>query len=167
MNEKHLSVWGIGPVYVITIIIITIVTMLLQLKGSIITYKFIDDLFAIIVGIAFIVLGIILWISAVVFSKLTKKIKSNFLITTGVFAYVRNPIYSAFMFICTGVIITLNNLVLLIIPILYWALLTILLINTEEKWLRKLYKDEYDRYCKTVNRCIPMIRKYRDLGKTK
>ena len=40
-----------------------------------------------------------------------------------------------------------------------WAIMTIALINTEEKWLLKLYGDEYAEYKKHVNRCIPWKRK--------
>ena len=159
MNKNHLSVLGVGPIYVAIIVMTTIFIVLLQLNHIIPTYKIPVDFLAIIIGIVFIVIGIVLWINAVVFSKLTSKIKSNTLVTSGVFSYVRNPIYSAFMFICTGIIVSLNNILLFFVPILYWILLTILLINTEEKWLRNLYKQDYETYCNKVNRCIPMIRK--------
>jgi len=34
-----------------------------------------------------------------------------------------------------------------------------ILINTEEKWLLKVYGDEYAEYKKIVNRCIPWFPK--------
>lgn len=37
--------------------------------------------------------------------------------------------------------------------------MTVFLINTEEKWLRKQYGQEYENYCKKVNRCIPWFSK--------
>ena len=159
MNNKHLSVLGVGPIYVSTILIITCIAVTLNVNNKLPTYAFPVPLLPILIGIMLITIGIALWISAVVFSKLTAKIKGNTLITTGVFAYVRNPIYSAFMFICTGAIVITNNMILLILPFLFWIFLTLLMIHTEEKWLRNLYKDAYDEYVKKVNRCIPMIRK--------
>ena len=39
------------------------------------------------------------------------------------------------------------------------AILTIVLKNTEEKWLLDLYGEEYARYKKHVNRCIPWFPK--------
>lgn len=36
--------------------------------------------------------------------------------------------------------------------------MTIILKNTEEKWLYALYGEKYKEYCKKVNRCIPMIK---------
>ena len=159
MKNKHLSVLGVGPIYVATILIVTVIVVVLHVNGKLPTYEFSTPLLPTLVGMVLIMIGIVLWISAVVFSKLFAKIKSNALVTNGVFAYVRNPIYSAFMFICTGVIFFMNNMLLLIIPLLYWAFLTLLLIHTEEKWLLNLYKHQYEDYCKKVNRCIPFFQR--------
>ena len=113
----------------------------------------------IIIGILFILFGIYLWVNAVIVCKLDDNIRSNKLVTTGVYAYVRNPIYSAVLLVCTGAIIIANNLYLLVLPVIYWAFLTILMKNTEEKWLLNVYGDEYINYYKKVNRCIPFKRK--------
>lgn len=113
----------------------------------------------IIIGILFILFGIYLWVNAVIVCKLDDNIRSNKLVTTGVYAYVRNPIYSAVLLVCTGAIIIANNLYLLVLPVIYWAFLTVLMKNTEEKWLLNMYGDEYINYCKKVNRCIPFKRK--------
>lgn len=76
----------------------------------------------------------------------------------GVYSIVRNPIYSAFYLLCLGIILVENNLILLIIPVLGYVYMTIILKNTEEKWLYTLYGEKYKEYCKKVNRCIPMIK---------
>ena len=101
MKKEKLSVFGIGPLYVGIIISITILLIFLQNNGyfkngeiSFLKIPFI------IIGIICIVIGIGLWISAVVNSRISKNIKELKLVTTGVFAIVRNPIYSAFMFLC-------------------------------------------------------------------
>ena len=44
-------------------------------------------------------------------------------------------------------------------PVIDWLIITVALINTEEKWLLDLYGDEYAEYKKHVNRCIPWKRK--------
>ncbi len=74
---------------------------------------------------------------------------------SGVYALVRNPIYSAFLSVCTGTLMIYGNLWLLILPVLYWLFLTVLMKCTEEKWVKNLYGAEYDEYCRRVNRCIP------------
>ncbi len=97
--------------------------------------------------------------SAIFQAKIDQGILNNSLVTTGVYAYVRNPIYSAFMIACTGALLIAGNLWLLVLPFLYWGFMTVLMKNTEEKWLRDLYGEEYIEYCKRVNRCIPWKRR--------
>ena len=68
----------------------------------------------IILGILCITIGVILWLSAVLVTKIDRKIKEGKLITTGIYSIVRNPIYSAFLFIFTGIIFLVNNIYLFI-----------------------------------------------------
>ena len=112
-----------------------------------------------ILGIILILAGIALWIYAVPISKIDDGIKENRLVTTGAYALVRNPIYSAAMISCTGMILILSNAWFFVLPFVYWLFTTVLMKATEEKWLRGLYGKEYDDYCKRVNRCWPWIRK--------
>ena len=39
--------------------------------------------------------------------------------------------------------------------------MTVLMRATEEKWLKNLYGEEYEGYCRQVNRCSPWFRKGR------
>lgn len=161
MNKKeHLPILGVGPIYVLVIITCTIVGIVLSATG-LLPYRKIDALKIpfMILGVILIIIGIYFWVSANFQSKLDSNIRSNTLIITGVYAYVRNPIYSAFMLGCTGVILIADNILLLVLPVFYWLFMTVLMKNTEEKWLRDLYGEEYLEYCKRVNRCIPWFRK--------
>lgn len=63
--------------------------------------------------------------------------------------------------ICTGIVFMHSNIVLMFLPFVYWLFMTILMKCTEEKWLLKLYGQEYIAYCKRVNRCIPWVRRVR------
>ena len=110
------------------------------------------------VGAIFIIAGIGIWLSAVFGSRMDKNIIENRLVTTGIYAYVRNPMYSGVMMTCTGIILCCNNIILLVLPFVYWAYMTILMKNTEEKWLLARYGKDYEEYCKKVNRCIPFKR---------
>ena len=158
MKNKHLSILGVGPIYVSTTTIMTLVIVFLNINDLLLVYELSETFFLFVIGIILIVIGIILWISAVIVGNLISEIKNNNLVTNGVFAIVRNPIYSACMFISSGIILFQNNVYLFIVPVLFYLYLTILLINTEEKWLKSLYKEEYENYCKNVNRCIPMFK---------
>ena len=110
-----------------------------------------------IIGILLIVLGVYLWAGALFQSKIDSHIAENRLATTGVYTLVRNPIYSAFMFFCTGALMIAGNLFFLPLFFFYWIFMTVLMKCTEEKWLKNLYGGEYEEYCRRVNRCIPWL----------
>lgn len=80
-------------------------------------------------------------------------------LTTGVYAWVRNPIYAAISMSCTGVLYLKQDAWLYLLPFFYWAFLTGLMKQTEEKWMVAHFKEEYRTYCKEVNRCIPWFPK--------
>jgi len=111
------------------------------------------------IGSIFIVVGVAVWIYAVIIQKISEEIKNGKLITKGIYSFVRNPIYTAFIFVFTGILIMGSNLFLLILPILFWINLTVILKLTEEKWLLEKFGDEYVDYCKVVNRIIPWFPK--------
>lgn len=157
-EQEHLPEYGVGPVYVAIIIIVTLIGILLSAfriihvgNAEILRLPFI------VLGIALIIAGIIIWILANI--NLGDHIRKNELVTTGIYAYVRNPIYTAFLMVCTGAVLIANDVWLCILPFLYWLFLTMLMIHTEEKWLHDLYGEQYDAYCRQVNRCIPWRRK--------
>ena len=160
MEKGHLPILGVGPLYVVTIILMTIISITLSATGTIpvITFANFQWIF-ILIGILCFIIGITLWLKAVIIDRLDTHIIKNELVTTGVYAYVRNPVYSAFMFVCTGVLLIYGNLVLLVLPIIYWGFMTVLMKLTEEKWLEDLYGKEYVQYRQRVNRCIPWKRK--------
>lgn len=160
-NNEHLPVYGPGPVIGGVMVIITIAACFMRnlpgletgrLEGSI-------GVLFITAGIFLIAAGITLWIYAVLVSKIDDGILNNHLVTNGAYAIVRNPIYSAIMIACTGVLLIARNLWFLIIPLFFWAFMTVVLKNTEEKWLKDLYGNEYTDYCRMVNRCWPWIPK--------
>ncbi|MBS6927674.1 MAG: isoprenylcysteine carboxylmethyltransferase family protein [Finegoldia magna] len=159
-QEFKMPIFGVGPIYVITCLILTIAGIWLHLNGYIYQGKMIKGkIFFIIAGIFMILLGIYLWIQAVIVQKINKKVTEKKLITTGVYSIVRNPVYSAFTIIFTGLLLFTANYILLILPFVFWAFLTILMKNTEEKWLKNEFGEEYKIYLKQVNRVIPRIRR--------
>lgn len=155
-KQDHLPVIGVGPIYVCCITALTLAAVLTRrlpvfASGEL---KNIHPLL-LILGILLIALGIFIWIQAVIVSKLDDNIKENHLVTTGIYAWVRNPIYTAFMILCTGVLLIAGNAWFFVLPIIYWLFMTAMMKGTEEKWLRDLYGQEYEDYCKRVNRCWP------------
>lgn len=161
-KSDHLPMYGVGPIYVYVIAALTIAAVLLR-NHTLFASGRIEGLHTIlmILGIAFIAGGIALWVYAVPISRIDDGIKENRLVTTGAYALVRNPIYSAAMIACTGVILIVGNTWFFILPLIFWLFMTLLMKGTEEKWLRDLYGKEYDDYCQRVNRCWPWFPKER------
>jgi protein-S-isoprenylcysteine O-methyltransferase Ste14 len=157
-NEEHLPVFGIGPFLVFPILLLSIISLILSNYNMIPLLKIQELNFLLTtLGIILILIGIIIWLFAVVKSKITEEIIDNKLVTTGIYSFIRHPIYSAFLFASSGLIFISQNLFLFFLPVLYWIILTIGMIKTEEKWLKEKFGAEYEEYSKKVNRFIPFF----------
>ena len=158
VTKKHLPMMGVGPIYGAVIIAVTVIAVIAgnstAFQTGRVTFLKIPLL---IIGILLIVLGVYLWAGALFQSKIDSHIAENRLATTGVYGLVRNPIYSAFMFFCTGALMIAGNLFFLPLFFFYWIFMTVLMKCTEEKWLKNLYGGEYEEYCRRVSRCIPRL----------
>ena len=154
-NENHLPFFGIVPYLVIPMLAIT---------GLVIIYpntpKFnIQQLnnLLIVIGVLFLVLGAVIWLSAMVGSRLNHNIRRNNLITTGIYSHIRHPVYACFLYINIGLVLISTNLILLVLPVIYWMFLSFAIARTEERWLLDLYGDGYERYSRKVNRFFPKL----------
>ena len=155
-ENNHLPLYGIGPFLMGSITLITIISIALSFFRYIPEYTS-NPVIMLILGVILIIAGAIFWISAVLNSDIQKNIRNNHLVTTGIYAIVRNPIYAAFLYAITGLILISNNLLLLVLPIIYWQIMAWTMKRTEEKWLIDLYGDDYLDYSKKVNRFIPKV----------
>ena len=105
-----------------------------------------------ITGGVIIALGIFIWYIGAMRSEMDENITENKLKTNGIYSWVRNPMYTGCWFIIIGITFMWHNYWMIPMIIVDWAILTIVLKNTEEKWLLDLYGEEYARYKKHVNR---------------
>lgn len=159
MKKNTLPVFGVGPIYAVSCLLLTAFGLFLKKKG------FLNggDLpglksVSMFIGGLLIFIGVALWIYAVIIQRISKEISSGHLVTTGIYSIVRNPIYLAFLCVCTGILVTAHNLYLLIFPVVLYIFLTVLMKQTEEKWLLDKFGSKYIEYCKHVNRVIPWFR---------
>lgn len=73
--------------------------------------------------------------------------------TDGLFKYSRNPIYIATWFGLAGwALLVPNNLIGA--TLLLWALLYLVAIFIEEKWLAQVYGEPFHDYCRNVRRFV-------------
>lgn len=155
-DNTHLPILGPGPLYGTVVITLTVVASFLRRRDILPSAPLPwPEHVSLTLGVLLIAFAVVLWIAAVVLGNISEHIKKNHLLTTGAYALVRNPIYSAIMIACTGIILIQHHLWLLILPLFFWGLLTILMICTEERWLAERFGDEYRAYCQRTNRCIP------------
>ena len=156
-SKGHLPVYGVGPIYGVCIIAATIIGIVLSCMNVLSAGKYPAlKIPFIAIGILISAIGLFVWFKAAF--RIDQYIVSNKLCTDGIYAIVRNPCYSGIMLMCTGALFMANNLLLLILPFVYWIAMTVLMKRTEEKWLYNLYGQEYADYCKKVNRCIPWLK---------
>lgn len=156
-NDNHLPLFGVGPFLVFPILIATAIAIMLSHYNFIPAFKS-NGLIMTSLGIVLIVFGIIFWLLAVLNSKIDNNIKSKKLVTTGIYGLVRHPIYAAFLYAVTGLTFISNNLYLLILPVIYWLILTVVMIKTEEKWLYDKFGESYAEYSRKVSRFVPFLR---------
>ncbi|TAK56295.1 MAG: isoprenylcysteine carboxylmethyltransferase family protein, partial [Bacteroidetes bacterium] len=119
-----------------------------------------------LIGFLLIVVGeyLRLWGVAIAGSetRTTGPVGGTFLITTGPYGYVRNPLYVGNILIYFGVGVMSNALFpwLLLAALLFFSAQYSLIVSLEEEHLIQKFGDEYRRYCASVPRFIPSLKSY-------
>ena len=157
-NKKgqKLPLFGVGPYMVFGMGALTLIGIILfgyVLKIGVLNSPWI--LIFRIAGAVLIISGIVIWFVGALRSDMDNNIESNKLKTDGIYAWVRNPMYSGWWIAFAGITLMWHNVWMLVLPFINWIIMTITLINSEEKWLSELYGTEYEIYKTKVNRCIP------------
>lgn len=120
---------------------------------------FLETSVAFMVGVLFVMMGLIIAIPALIKFFQTKNtlitIKpANSLQTSGIYSVSRNPMYLGLLILYTGIAFLQNNLwALLFIPIVLWVVTKVIIVK-EEKYLGRNFGSEYTAYCKKVRRWI-------------
>ncbi len=84
----------------------------------------------------------------------TRPEKASSVVTTGIYAYTRNPMYLGFLMILLAYTIKLSNpLTVVILPLFVWCM-NQFQIKPEERALSQLFGDEYQLYCQQVRRWL-------------
>ena len=157
---QKLPLFGVGPYIVYGMAAVNLIGVILfgyVFKIGILAAPWI--LIFRIIGVLLIAAGITVWFIGAMRSDMDDSITENRLQTKGIYSWVRNPMYSGCWIALSGALLMWHNVWLLMFPVIDWLIMTVALINTEEKWLLELYGDEYTEYKKHVNRCIPWKRK--------
>lgn len=155
-KDQKLPLFGVGPYMIFGMGILSLIGIILfayVLRIGILDFPWIVIFRC--VGVILIITGLYIWFVGAIRSDMDNHIESNKLKTDGIYALVRNPMYSGWWIAFAGITLMWHNVYMLVLPVINWLIMTITLINTEEKWLLDIYGDEYETYKKRVNRCIP------------
>jgi len=74
------------------------------------------------------------------------------LVRTGLYRYVRNPMYAGVLLILSGEVLLVRSLELLIYAAGFFFLANLVVMLYEEPTLRRTFGREYDDYCRRVRR---------------
>ena len=92
-----------------------------------------------------------------------RRVYADDLVTTGIFAHCRNPLYVGNILILAGLGIASNSLIFLAVFLPIFLFFYQAIVMAEEDFLRNKFGKEYFKYCMKVNRWIPDLR---GIGKT-
>jgi protein-S-isoprenylcysteine O-methyltransferase Ste14 len=83
------------------------------------------------------------------------------LVVTGLYRYVRNPMYIAVVSLVLGQGLFFGSVLVLEYGIAVWVAFCLFVLIYEEPTLRKSYGPEYEEFCANVPRWIPHLRAWR------
>lgn len=102
---------------------------------------------AAVVGLAYIKRG-----------GLNKQVYAKNLVTEGLFAHCRNPLYVGNLLLLAALLVIVNNLWAYLIGGGFFLFAYIAIVTAEETYLGGKFGGEYEDYCRRVNRWLPNVR---------
>ena len=100
-ERVHLPVFGVGPAYVVALFTTTAlasVAAFFWLGWAAVNLNWLRLIF-VVAGVIVAALAVVMWLVSVFGVRVTENIENNQLITGGIYAWVRHPIYAAFCFL--------------------------------------------------------------------
>jgi protein-S-isoprenylcysteine O-methyltransferase Ste14 len=148
--------WGIGPIYaagsiafvaILSAINVDLLPVLTMAHNPVVSSF----------GIGVVIVGVLILVIALI--QVHSAFNSRKLVTTGVYAYMRDPVYAVWiLFIVPGLILITGLLLLTIAPFLMYLLLRAQ-IGREEAYMELTFGKEYLVYKDRVNSVIPRLMK--------
>jgi protein-S-isoprenylcysteine O-methyltransferase Ste14 len=97
-------------------------------------------------------------------TRTTGAIGATYLVISGPFAHVRNPLYvgNMLMYLGFGIMSYALFPYLQIVALIYFCFQYRIIIKEEEEHLKKVFGKDYEDYCKNVPRFLPKISAYKN-----
>ena len=151
-ESGKMTSWGGGPKFaLISLVVLLFIGFVNFYFFPVLALPF--DLLRFSAGVALIALGVAMCLVAAV--QVHKAFDKGKLVTSGLYAYLRNPVYAAFiLLIAPGLILVTGLLLLIVLPFVMYALVRFLIAD-EDRYLEEKFGQEYLEYKKRVNSIIP------------
>ncbi len=158
--NRELSRFGVGPSIMLTAAAYAVVAgAATRLWPQVCVLSTIPYWVFLTAGMALVVIGVPMLILAA--KTAMAAYNSDKLATNGIFAIVRNPIYSAWIvFIIPGLVLFTRSWLLFLTPLAAYIMFK-LLIRRENEYLEKRFGDAYRKYRAEVNELFPLPRRRR------
>ncbi len=151
MNTLQLKIPPIA-VFVITVLAIAVTGLLLGDSGLSVRWGWLIVFMAI--GVSIAILGVKQFRKAQTSFSPTNPNKASTIVSSGIFAYTRNPMYLGMAFVLVGLIGWFGHWWLMIWVVGFVAYLTQFQIKPEEQVLTEKFGSEYLAYLKRVRRWL-------------
>lgn len=154
---SKMTAWGVGPrIALISLSYYALVILVhILLPGRFVVTSGHSIVF-LIVGIGLILFGLFLWFSGA--RIIDKAFDDGVLLTTGVYALVRHPMYAGFiLFIAPGIAVCIRSW-LLLTPSIFAYIVFRMLIREEDAYLEGKFGRTFLDYKAGVNAIVPFIR---------
>jgi protein-S-isoprenylcysteine O-methyltransferase Ste14 len=126
------------------------------------------DLVAIVIGTVVALMGQVIRCATIglVYIKRggkNRRIYASKLVTEGIYAHTRNPMYLGNIMIAGGICLIYGSPWVYAVAFSFFLLVYLSITKAEEHYLRGQFGDEFDAYCRTTNRFWPRMK---GLGQT-
>lgn len=153
---SEMTRWGVGLKFMLISVVYAMVIFILHsFWFTTLIFVIISREVNLILGIILIMVGLLIFLIPAF--TIDKYFYEGKLCTTGIYSFIRHPIYGAWIvFIIPGIVLIRGSLLGISIPIFMYVVFKIL-IPEEEEYLEKKFGKEYLEYKKKVNAIFPTI----------
>jgi protein-S-isoprenylcysteine O-methyltransferase Ste14 len=115
-----------------------------------------------VVGLVVAVIGQVIRIATIGLAYIIRggkdhRVYAEELVTTGMYAHSRNPMYLANLFLLVGLALASNSWVFVLVGVSLAVAMHAAIIAAEEDYLRSKFGAEFERYCARVPRIFPRL----------
>ena len=150
-----MTVLGVGPkIGLISVIYLIVSSLLTCLYPEFFVIRNVPYAIFVVIGVILLLLGLpMLIISG---RAVTTGFRKSELVTTGIFALVRNPVYAAWiLFITPGILVFFKSWLMLLTPLVAYISFKAF-IGEEYQYLRNHFGQTYLEYEANVNELLPI-----------